>query len=117
MEEHKFEFDNLFAGSAENVRTTLTLQKGQSVKLGQTLGRLGTGELVILDKARTDLGKTIYAIAAEDCDATEQDTRMVVHETGEFNIRALIFAPKNTVEDHERDARALNIFFKSTVAK
>lgn len=117
MNEQKFDYGNLYAGNAEVVRTTLTLSKGLNIKRGTVLGRLVNGEVVIADKSRSDLAKTIYCIASEDCDATTSAKSVVVDLTGEFNVRALIFAANNTAAEHERDARGLNIFFKSSIAK
>lgn len=117
MEENKFEYNNLYAGPKVVTRDTFVLSKGQNVKAGTALGRLDNGEVVPVDRMRSDSAKTIYCIASEDCDATSEAKRMVVDLEGEFNVRSLIFAAGNTAANHEIQARTMGMYFKSSIAK
>lgn len=118
MEEHKFEHDNLYAGSNPVQRGGGILAKGYKIEKGAVLGRLTTtGELHPVDKGRQDSVANVYAIANDDFDSTNAACNITVDFTGEFNSRALKFIKDNTAADHRHSARLVGIFFKTTIAK
>lgn len=109
--------DNLFAGSVmPKVTDTMVIAAGQNLPRGALLGRItadGKGKLV--DKNATDGSQTVYAVLAEDVDATAADKVAAVFLTGEFNENALTVAAGNTVAEHKAAARDRGIFIKSVV--
>lgn len=109
--------DNLFAGNVmPKVTDTMVIAAGQNLPRGAVLGRVsadGKGKLV--DKNATDGSQNVYAILAEDVDATAADKIAPVYLTGEFNENALTLAEGTTVDDIRASARAMGIFIKSTV--
>lgn len=77
----------------------------------------GSGKLKLINSANVDGSSKIYAILAEDCDATSADKACVVYYTGEFNQAALTFGGSDTYATHKVDARRLDIFFKPAVSQ
>lgn len=118
MEKNQFNFPNLYAGSSQVVRGVATLAQGQKVKPGTVLGRINsTGEVVIVDKTRSDSATSVFAVANDYVDATDQSKAITVDFTGEFDINQLEFAPGNTAADHQYSARLVGIFFKQAISK
>lgn len=76
----------------------------------------GSGMAKLVDKAAVDGSENMYAILAEDVDATDADKVAPVYVTGEFNQSAVIFADGTTAADVKTAARALGIFLKSVVS-
>lgn len=109
--------DNLFAGHVmPKVTDTGTIAAGQKLIRGAVLGRVtADGKLKLLDKAATDGSQNVYAILAEDVDATAGDKVAPIFLTGEFNENALTLAAGTTVGDIKAAARAIGIFIKPVV--
>lgn len=110
-------YDNLFAGSVEDIVTdSAVLVSGQSVVRGTALGLITASKKVtVLNSANTDGSQNIYAIAADAVDATTGDQPIPVYFTGEFNQSAITFGGTDTYVTHKLAARAIDIFFKSNV--
>lgn len=110
-------YDKLFAGHVEDpVVGVFTLLTGNSVTRGTCLGRVtASGKLKPLNSANSDGSQTIFAIAADDCDATSADALINVYLTGEFNQAALTFGGSDTAATHLVAARGIGLFFKSNV--
>lgn len=106
-----FEYDNLFAGSAEVV--TGSVIAGASLTRGTVVGLItGTGKAVAVDSAAVDGSKNPYGIIAEDVEA---DKPVVVYLTGEFNESALTFGGADTPDTHRRALRDIGIFLKENI--
>jgi hypothetical protein len=112
--------DSLFGGSAMPiVADSMIIAAGQNLKRGAVLGQItasGKGKLVNSANtgAAADGSETIYAILAEDVNATTDKTA-AVYLTGEFNENALTFGGADTSTTHKTAARKVGIFFKSVV--
>jgi hypothetical protein len=76
----------------------------------------GSEKAKLVDKTAVDGSENIYAILAEDVDATDGAKPAPIYITGEFNQSAIILADDTTVADVKTAARALGIFLKSTVS-
>ena len=89
-------YNNLIIlGGAIGPQTAVrTLLDGQSVALGQVLGKQTSGgKLVAYDSAGTDDGRrTFYAIAAETKEADGDDEDIRVYIAGTFAEEELVFA-------------------------
>jgi len=113
--------DNLFGGSTMPIVTdAMIIAAGQNLKRGAVLGQItatGKGKLVNSANAgaTADGSETIYAILAEDVNATTVDKTVVVYLTGEFNENALTFGGTDTSTMYKAAARKVGIFFKSVV--
>lgn len=106
------EYENLIAGTIEMPTFTEVLKSGVNYKRGQVLGYLTSeGKCVPVDKAASDSSQEVYAIAAEDADATNGDVVAAVYYAGAFNKKKVVFTNGNTVADHKLAARKLGIFF------
>lgn len=112
-----FEHDNLFAGHVQPVNVGVeTITGGAAYTRGTVLGMITASELCKpVDNAQTDGSQVIYAILAEDTDATGGDVDAPVYYTGEFNSRKLTFGGDDTAADHRVAARKIGLFFKDTV--
>ncbi len=106
--------DNFFAAlqNMPVVTGTLTVASGE--------GALKRGALLMVDG--TLCGKTaktdeVYAVLAEDIDATSDSVVAIVYFTGEFNEDALSFsdAQSATIDDFRASARKVGLFFKKNV--
>lgn len=108
-------YDNLFAGNVADIVTDVrTLIAGQNVVRGTALGRItASGKLKKVDSTAVDGSQTIYAIAADNVDATSTDQQIPVYFTGEFNQAVLVFGGTDTYVTHKESAKAIGIFFKS----
>lgn len=76
----------------------------------------GSGQLKLLNSANTDANQ-IYAILAEDCNATEAAKPCSVYYTGEFNQASVTFGGSDTYATHKEAAKKIGIFFKPAVSK
>lgn len=106
------EYENLIAGNIEMPTFTEVLKAGVNYKRGHVLGYLTSeGKCVPADKAASDSSQDVYAVAAEDADATNGDVVAAVYYAGAFNKNSVVLANGNTVADHKLSARKLGIFF------
>lgn len=110
-------YNNLWSGNVCDVVPGVeTLLSGQVVTRGTVLGMItASGKLQIADSTKSDGSQTIYAIAAEACDATGGDKPINVYYTGEFNTAALTFGGTDTAAKQKVAARNIGIFFGSNV--
>lgn len=109
--------DNLFAGNVFPIVTDKGTITGASLVRGTVLGQITVGgKLVAVDSTKADGSQTVYAILAEDTDASGGDKIAPVYLTGEFNEASLTFGGTDTAADHKGDARTLSIFFKTAVS-
>jgi len=105
--------DNLFAGNVFPVVMDKGTITGASLTRGTVLGQVTTGgKLVAVDSTKSDGSQTVYAILAEDADASEADKVVPICLTGEFNEARLIFGGTDTAATHKSNARKVGIFFK-----
>ncbi|MFQ0992923.1 head decoration protein [Gilliamella apicola] len=105
----QFKPDNLIGGYMHLSTEQVTLKSGSFYKIGSVLAKTATGECTLVDSS-TD-AKTVYAILAEDIDATDAERVGVVYLSGEFNKRALVFGGSDTWEQHIDEARKLGMYF------
>lgn len=110
--------DNLIAGDFQVVTGVGTVASGQGVlKRGTVLGKVtASGNLVKVDSSKSTGEQTVYAVLAEDVDATSAAAAAPLYLTGAFNSRALVFGGADTAATHAAGARDLSIFFIDTVA-
>lgn len=106
--------DNLFAALQimPVVTGTMTVASGEgALKRGALLKADGT---LCGKTAKTD---EVYAILAEDVDATSAAVVAPVYFTGEFNEDALAFsdAQSATIDDFRASARKVGLFFKKNI--
>lgn len=117
--EGSFAYDNLFAGTQVQpvVADEVTILSGAGVlSRGTVLGKVtASGKCVAVDNSLANGAQTVYAILAEDVDATSADVVTAAYFTGEFNTTALTFGGDDTAADHKDAARGLGIFFKTNV--
>lgn len=118
--EGSFTPDNLFAGTQVQpvVADEVVIASGAGVLTrGTVLGKItASDKCVAVDNALTNGAENIYAILAEDVDATSADVTTAGYFTGEYNESALTFGGDDTAADHKDAARAIGIFFKTNVA-
>lgn len=109
--------DNLFAGHVmPKVTDEGIIAAGQNLPRGAVLGMVtATGKLKLVDKEASDGSQNVYAILAEDINATDADKTAPIYLTGEFNENALTLAAGTTVADIKTSARIVGIFIKSMV--
>ncbi len=114
------EYDNLFAGWVQPVNSdSMVIASGQGVLVrGTVLGKLtASGNGAIVDSSLTDGSETVYAVLAEDVDATSEDVEAPVYLTGEFNENELVFGGSDDADTHRTQSRNIGIFFKDVVSK
>lgn len=112
--------DNLIAGGFPEVLEKGVIAQGQGVlRRGTVLGQLtANDELVVIDKNRTDGGEQIHGVLQHDVDTTGSSVEDFVYLTGMFNedyIASVNGFGGDTVSDHRKAARLLNIYFKQNV--
>lgn len=106
------ERENLIAGNIEMPTATEVLKMGVNYKRGQVLGFINPeNKCVPVNKGATDTSHDVYAILAEDADATNADVVAAVYYAGKFNKNSVIFSNNDTVVDHKLSARKVGIFF------
>lgn len=109
--------DNLFAGHVQPVVSGSETITGAAFTRGTVLGQVtADSKCVAVNNALSNGAQTVYAVLAEDVDASSEDKVAAVYYTGEFNTNALTFGGDDTVADHKRGARNVGIFFKDTVS-
>lgn len=108
---------NLFSGHVmPQVSDGAVIASGQNLARGAVLGKVtADGKLKLVDKAAVDGSEKVYAILAEDVDASLADKAAPIFLTGEFNENALTVAEGTTVADIKISARAVGIFIKPVV--
>lgn len=107
--------DNLFADSQMMpvVADELTIAEGENLTRGALITAAGkacktttSGEATTVDE--------VYAVLAEDVDATDGEKAAAVYLTGEFNANALTVG-SGDVADYKASARKVGIFIKNTI--
>lgn len=113
-----FTYDSLFAGKVQPVVSGAeTITGGAALTRGTVLGIItASGLCKPVDNSLSDGAQNVYAVLAEDADASGGDVEATVYYTGEFNENALTFGDDDTAADHKVGARNVGIFFKSTVS-
>jgi hypothetical protein len=113
-----FAYDSLFAGKVQPVVAGAeTITGGAALTRGTVLGIItATGLCKPVDDSLTDGAENVYAVLAEDADASGGDVEAPVYYTGEFNESALTFGGDDTAADHKVAARNIGMFFKSAVS-
>lgn len=108
-----FEYDNLFAGSAEVV--TDSIIAGADLVRGTVVGLVTVGgKAVAVDSTAEDGSEDPYGVIADDVKANGS---VVVYLTGEFNVNALTFGGTDTDATHKRALRNIGIFLKENIGK
>lgn len=111
-----FSYNNLFAGNVMPVVTDKATITGGTYTAGTVLGRItASGKLKKVDSTAIDGSQTIYAILADDVDASLADAPGAIYLTGEFNESKLIFGGTDTADTHRFEARKIGIFFKTAI--
>ena len=102
--------DNLFAASQIMPvdADSLQIASGQNLKRGSLVTENGS----LCTTAGTD---EVYAVLAEDCDATEAAKEAAVYLTGDYNENHIIVGGGATVADFKVSARKVGIFIKPGV--
>jgi hypothetical protein len=112
-----FTFDNLFAGKIQPVVAGSETITGAALARGTVLGLItASDKCVAVDGSLTNGAENVYAVLAEDVDASEGDVEAAVYYTGEYNENAVAFGGDDTVADHKVAARNVGIFFKPVVS-
>ena len=111
MQEH-FECtrDNLFAASQIMPvdADSLQIASGQNLKRGSLVTAAGA----LCTTAGTD---EVYAVLAEDCDATDAAKDAAVYLTGDYNENHIIVGDGATAAGFKVSARKVGIFIKPGV--
>lgn len=106
--------DNLFAGNVFPVVTDKGTITGGNFARGTVLGQIDASKkLIVVDSTKVDGSKTVYAVLAEDTDASGGDKVAPIYLTGEFNEAHLTFGGTDTAATHRSDARKIGIFLKT----
>jgi hypothetical protein len=117
MQEH-FECtrDNLFAASQIMPvdADSLQIASGQNLKRGSlvTAGGALCTNATAADETPAD---EVYAVLAEDCDATDAAKEAAVYLTGDYNENHIIVGGDASAADFKVSARKVGIFIKSGV--
>lgn len=121
-ETQTFTPDNLFAaiGLLPIVTGMITVASGEgALKRGALLTATGTlcGKTVTTGDTPETTVDEVYAVLAEDVDATDAAVAAPVYFTGEFNQNALSFDTANsaTLEDFRVSARKVQIYFRDSI--
>lgn len=118
VEKTSFEYDALFAGTQVQpvVADEVTIAEGANLKRGTVLGKIDASGLCVAVNSALETGaENVYAILAEDVDATDADKKAPAYFTGEFNEAALTFGGTDDADDHRDAAKAIGIFFKTNI--
>lgn len=113
-----FTYDSLFAGHVQPVVVGTETITGGNFSRGTVLGYITADDkCTISDSALdpADGSEKIYAILADDTDASQADKLATVYYTGEFNTNKLTFGGTDTAETRKVEARNVGIFFKPAV--
>lgn len=77
--------DELLGGSTQLVEQGITLLSGENLSRGAPLGRItASGKVAELDPNASDGSETLFAILAEDVDASSGDEKGVAYVKGHF---------------------------------
>lgn len=107
---------HLIAGDFPLVTEEVTVASGEDLTAGAVIGKVtADGKVKLSDEAASDGSEELYAVLAEDCDATDGDKVAVAYLTGQFNEESLSFGGTRTAADTKAGLRALSIFIKSSV--
>lgn len=108
--------DNLIAGEFPRVLRLATVSGG-NLKRGAILGKItSNGKCVLCVAAATDGSKDVYAVLAEDVDASSEDKQAAVYLTGEFNQMAMTVGDGYTIEGLIDSLRTKSIFVRENQA-
>lgn len=112
--------DRLIAGYNVGIVTdAAVLISGQTCVRGTVLGKITTGgKLTKSLTASADGSQTVYAILAEDTDASAGDKTCTVYLSGEFNPNAMTFGTGHSATTAATVAglRDVGIFLKSFIS-
>lgn len=108
--------NNLIFGDFPVEAIGVTIKSGQNLTAGTVLGKItSTGKCVKSLSASSDGSEDVYAVLAEDCDASAGDKTGTAFITGSINENELTFGTGHTA-DSTRDAfRALGIILRASV--
>lgn len=111
METHTFTETNLIAGEFPRVEEKGTIASGAgNLTEGAVLAKDGAGKLVLVDSSQPAPANEVYAILAQDADASSADVEAIVYLAGQFNTEALAFGGADTLADHESQMRKIGLF-------
>lgn len=71
---------------------------------------VGSRECKLVDSSLSDGAQNVYAVLAEDVDASAAAKRSVGYTTGDFNENALVFGGTDDIETHRVAMRDLSMF-------
>ena len=114
QETHTMTPDNLFADSQMMpvVSDVLEIAAGQNLTRGTLV--TATGTACTATSGETPTIDDVYAVLAEDVDATDAAKEAAVYLTGEFNASAVTVAG-GEIADYKVSARKVGIFIKETI--
>lgn len=105
-----------FAGTEIAALTSsVVLAGGQGLlRKGAVLGKVEyDGKYKLVDKKASDGSQVASVVLAEDVDTSSGDQTAVVFTQGIFNYDALYVADGDTVDAHQEELRAGNIYYKT----
>ena len=112
----QFTYDALFAGHVQPVVVGTETITGGNYARGTVLGIItADGKCTISNSTAENGSEEIYAVLADDTDASGGDKTATVYYTGEFNINKLTFGGSDTAATRKVEARKVGIFFKPAV--
>lgn len=105
--------DNLIGGDYPVVTESVTVISGQNLKRGSVLGKISASGKVNLSLAAADDGsQNVYAVLAEDVDATGGDKVATAYLSGEFVASEITFGTGHTAASTRAALRDINIYLR-----
>lgn len=105
-----FEPDNLINGESPALVRKGTLASGQNRARGTVLGKITSGGKLVMSLAASEDGsEDIFAVLAQDCDASGGDKDCLYYITGEFRDAKLTFGAGHTAASTRAAARVLGM--------
>lgn len=107
---------NLIFGDFPVEAAEVTIKSGENLTAGTVIGKItSTGKCVKSLSASSDGSQNVYAILADDCDASAGDKKASAFITGSFNENALTFGTGHTAASTKDAFRALGIILRASV--
>lgn len=112
--ESEYTPDNLIAGNEVPLLVeNITIEKGQKLKRGTVLGVVKETELgKQVNSSASDGSEVVYAVLADDTDATEENKNASVYICGYFNSSALLVPSGEEIKTYKNELRKLGIYVK-----
>lgn len=109
--------DQLIAGNFKLVTDTISVAQGQQLVRGAVIGRrTKTGEWVLSVSTATDGSEIPAAVLADNVDASQSTTSVLVYLSGEFNSHYMGIDSSWDLEAIKHALRASNIHVKTSLS-